>query len=143
MRAPLTFVLLLHYLLVGVLGSAWATLDRQQRAPTAARPYVHSVLCQSHNSLRLDCFDACNGSQTDSFLHQLVDDDHGHTGAPKSFKAKLLIDTHLLAAAVPVFTRPRYVRASRHLAEPLASRLAAGILNIEGPPPKVRPAFAG
>ena len=142
MRSPLAFFLVLHYLLTGVLGGAWATITREE-APTAAHPYVHSVLCQTHNYLRLDCFDSCDGEQSGQFLKKLVAGDDASAGSPQSSKVKAQLDQHLLAEPAFVPVAPGYARAicPTRLLPPAAA--VPGIFVVEGPPPKVTPALAG
>ena len=143
MRSPLLALFLaLHYLLTGVLGGAWATRTREE-APTAARPFVHSVLCQTHNYLRLDCFDTCNGETPGQALHQLIVGDDHSAGAPHDAKMKVQVDVYLLADPGFVPVQPRYARALQPTRLLPVVAVAAGVFTVEGPPPKVTPAFAG
>ncbi|MBC7448798.1 MAG: hypothetical protein H7330_12145 [Hymenobacteraceae bacterium] len=136
MRSLLAFMLVLHYLLSGVLGGAWATAARAA-APSAAHPYVHSVLCQTHNYLRLDCFDHCNGEQSGQLLKKLIGGDDDPASSPESNKDKAQLDVHLLARPVFVLATPHYARAGSptRLLPPAAA--VPGIFIVEGPPPKV------
>lgn len=61
LRSLLAVLLLANYLLVVVAG----LLVSRPEAPrfSAAHPYVHSLECQRHNYLHLDCFEHCNGGQ--------------------------------------------------------------------------------
>ena len=107
MRALLAHLLVLHYLLTGVLGGAWATITRED-APSAAHPYVHSVLCQTHNYLRLDCFDHCNGEQAEHLLKQLAtggNEEHHRPGGASQNRDKAPCDVHILTELVPVPAR--------------------------------------
>jgi hypothetical protein len=142
MRPPLALLLVLHYLL-GVLGGAWATVTRAP-APSAAHPYVHAAVCQTHNYLRLDCFDSCNGEQPGHFLKQLATGDDGSHHRPNDTSPnaeKALFDVHLLVAAVLVPVRPLYGRALLVSAPVSAPPLATGVLAVESPPPKSSLAF--
>ena len=58
-RSSLTLLLLLNYLLVVGAGLV------ERPAPTVSQPfaYVHNHDCQVRNSLRIGCFDDCNGVQ--------------------------------------------------------------------------------
>jgi hypothetical protein len=141
MRAFLALLLVCHYLLTGVLGSAWATLAREP-APSAQHPYVHSVLCQTHNYLRLDCFDQCNGDQPGHLLKQLATGDDHPSGAPQNHD-KAQCDVHVLTALVAVPTAPRYglpIRPARLLPIPA---VVTAEFPVEGPPPKVASAYLG
>lgn len=143
MRSPLALLLVFHYLLTGVLGGAWATVTRAD-APSEQYPYVHSVLCQTHNYLRLDCFDHCNGEQHGAVLKKLVagNDDAATPTQNKSEKAQF--DCHLLVVGpVPVPTAPRYAGAPRSARLPYLAAICAGVFTVEGPPPEVVPATAG
>ena len=143
MRSPLALLLVFHYLLTVVLGGVWAMRAREE-APTAAHPYVHSVLCQTHNYLRLDCFDSCNGEQSGSLLKKLTAGDDGATGTPPSFKAKTALDDHLVAEPVLLPVSPvaaAWILRPEHWLTPPAAPV--GVFSVEGPPPKVSPALAG
>ncbi|MGI4761580.1 MAG: hypothetical protein ACRYF0_12780 [Janthinobacterium lividum] len=61
LRALLTWLLLLNYLLV--VGAGLLVSRPPEPLFSAAHPYVHSKDCQQHNYLRLDCFERCNGDQ--------------------------------------------------------------------------------
>ncbi len=142
MRSPLALLLVFHYLLTVVLGGVWAMQARDE-APTAAHPYVHSVLCQTHNYLRLDCFDSCNGEQSAGILKKLTAGGDGPASSPQSIEAKISLDDHVVAGPVLIPVRPRYARALRstRLLPPVA--VAPGVFSVESPPPKVLPALAG
>jgi hypothetical protein len=142
MRQTLALLLVLHYLLTGVLGGAWATITREE-APSAAHPYVHSVLCQTHNYLRLDCFDSCNGEQPGHVLKQLVAGDDDATADPQAKQTKAQFDCHLLVETPFVPACPRYARALRLARLLTVSAVVPGVFAVEGPPPKVLPALAG
>jgi hypothetical protein len=142
MRSPLALLLVLHYLLTGVLGGAWVVATRAD-APSAQHPYVHSVLCQTHNYLRLDCFDQCNGEQPGHLLKQLVAGDDDVTGDPQTKQTKAQLDYHLLVETPLVPTRPLYARALRPARLLISSAAVLGVFAVEGPPPRVAPATAG
>ena len=92
----LTLLLLLNYLLVVGAG----LVERPARVIDRPFAYVHSHDCQLRHTLRLACFDDCNGTQYTVKknggrlpLHQLL----------TSFKG---VDTHCLSELRVVFTRP-------------------------------------
>lgn len=58
-RSYLVLLLLLNYLLVVGAGMA----ERPARVVNRPFPYVHSHDCQLRHTLRLACFDDCNGVQ--------------------------------------------------------------------------------
>ena len=59
LRPRLTLLLLLHYLLVVGAG----LVERPARVVNRPFAYVHSPDCQLRHTLRLACFDDCNGVQ--------------------------------------------------------------------------------
>lgn len=59
LRPYLTLLLLLHYLLV--VGAS--LMERPARPIDRPFAYVHSHDCQLRNTLRIGCFDDCNGVQ--------------------------------------------------------------------------------
>ncbi|AMJ66213.1 hypothetical protein [Hymenobacter sp. PAMC 26628] len=61
LRSLLAFLLLANYLLV--VGAGLVASRPEVPRFSAAHPYVHSLDCQQHNYLRLDCFERCNGEQ--------------------------------------------------------------------------------
>ncbi len=135
MRSLIALALALHYLLTGVLGSAWVTLARDP-APSAQHPYVHSVLCQTHNYLRLDCFDECNGRQPGHLLKQLASGDNHPDGAPQTL-AKTICDVHVLAEPVRVPLAPRAFRRALLVSTHPVPALLTADKSVEGPPPQV------
>ncbi len=130
MRAPFVLLLLLHYLLTGVLGGTMAELTRPA-APSAAHPYAHSVDCQRHNYLRLDCFDSCNGKQhTLKALAKGLKDHH------QSTVQKQALDSHVLLAPL-VLPQPHGAWvATAPQATPRLLAAVAGYFLLEGPPPE-------
>jgi len=58
-RSYLVLLLLLNYLLVASAG----LVERPARAIDRPFNYVHSQDCQLHHTLRVACFDDCNGVQ--------------------------------------------------------------------------------
>ena len=96
LRPYLTLLLLLNYLLVVGAG----LVERPARVIDRPFAYVHSHDCQLQHTLRLACFDDCNGVQYTVKkngerlpLQQLL----------TSFKG---LDTHCLTKVRVVFTRP-------------------------------------
>ena len=61
LRSLLAALLLANYLLV--VGAGLGVSRPEAPRFSEARPYVHSLECQRHNYLRLDCFERCNGEQ--------------------------------------------------------------------------------
>jgi len=95
-RQFLTLLLLLNYLLVVGAG----LVERPARPIERPFAYVHSQDCQLKHTLRLACFDDCNGVQYTVKktgerlpLQQLLN----------SFKG---LDTHCLTAVGVVFAKP-------------------------------------
>ena len=112
LRPYLTLLLLLNYLLVVGAG----LVERPARPIDRPFAYVHSQDCQLRHTMRLGCFDDCNGVQYTVKkngerlpLQQLL----------TSFKG---LDTHCLAEWRVVFTRPVYASA--------ATRLATGVVAV-------------
>ncbi|MDO7850530.1 hypothetical protein [Hymenobacter convexus] len=116
-RQFLTLLLLLNYLLVVGAG----LVERPARPITRPFAYVHSPDCQLKHTLRLACFDDCNGVQYTVKktgerlpLQQLLN----------SFKG---LDTHCLsevrvAFAWPVFIASESRSAARVVAVPVGYR---------------------
>ncbi|MDO7874442.1 hypothetical protein Q5H93_06835 [Hymenobacter sp. ASUV-10] len=63
LRPLLACLLLLNYLLV--VGAGLRVGRPEAPAFSAARPYVHNKACQQRNYLHLDCFEQCNGNQSE------------------------------------------------------------------------------
>jgi hypothetical protein len=112
LRQLLTLLLLLNYLLVVGAG----LVERPARPIDRPFAYVHSHDCQLKHTLRLACFDDCNGVQYTVKktgerlpLQQLLN----------SFKG---LDTHCLADVRVAFTRPVFAS--------LESRLAARVVAV-------------
>jgi hypothetical protein len=116
-RQLLTLLLLLNYLLVVGAG----LVERPARPITRPFAYVHSPDCQLKHTLRLACFDDCNGVQYTVKktgerlpLQQLLN----------SFKG---LDAHCLAEARVVFATPVFAfaepgRATREVVVPIGHR---------------------
>ncbi|MDO7844981.1 hypothetical protein Q5H92_01320 [Hymenobacter sp. M29] len=111
-RQLLTLLLLLNYLLVVGAG----LVERPARPITRPFAYVHSPDCQLKHTLRLACFDDCNGVQYTVKkagerlpLQQLLN----------SFKG---LDTHCLSEVRVAFVRPVFIA--------LESRLGARIVAV-------------
>ena len=106
LRPYFTLLLLLNYLLVVGAG----LVERPARAIDRPFAYVHSHDCQLRHTLRLGCFDDCNGVQYTVKkngerlpLQQLL----------TSFKG---LDSHCLPEWRVAFTRPVYAPAAVRLA---------------------------
>ena len=100
-RSYLVLLLLLHYLLVVGAG----LVERPARVVDRPFAYAHSQDCQLRHTLRLACFDDCNGVQYTVKktgerlpLQQLLN----------SFKG---LDAHCLAESRVVFVRPLFAVA--------------------------------
>ncbi|MET4076091.1 hypothetical protein [Hymenobacter sp. UYCo722] len=110
-RPFLTLLLLLNYLLVVGAG----LVERPARVIDRPFAYVHSHDCQLRHTMRLGCFDDCNGVQYTVRkngerlpLQQLL----------TSFKG---LDTHCLADCRVVFERPFFTASEvRQVARGLA-----------------------
>ena len=117
LRPYLTLLLLLNYLLVVGVG----LVERPARAIDRPFAYVHSHDCQLQHTMRLGCFDDCNGVQYTVQkngerlpLQQLL----------TSFKG---LDTHCLTETRVLFARPIFTavearRAARVMAMPTGYR---------------------
>ncbi|MCI1189609.1 hypothetical protein MON38_19470 [Hymenobacter sp. DH14] len=117
LRPYLTLLLLLNYLLVVGAG----LVERPAKVIDRPFAYVHSQDCQLKHTLRLACFDDCNGVQYTVKkngerlpLQQLL----------TSFKG---LDTHCLTELRVVFARPVFRttgvrRAAREVAVPVGYR---------------------
>ena len=117
LRPYLTLLLLLNYLLVVGAG----LVERPARVIDRPFAYVHSSDCQLRHTLRLGCFDDCNGVQYTVQkngerlpLQQLL----------SSFKG---LDTHCLPETRGVFARPVFTaaearQAARVVAVPVGYR---------------------
>ena len=117
LRPCLTLLLLLNYLLVVGAG----LVERPARVIDRPFAYVHSPDCQLRHTLRLGCFDDCNGVQYTVKkngerlpLQQLL----------TSFKG---LDTHCLAEyrmvfEQPFFTAPEARQVARRSAVPVGYR---------------------
>ena len=123
-RPYLTLLLLLNYLLVVGAG----LVERPARPIDRPFAYVHSQDCQLRHTLRLGCFDDCNGVQYTAKkngerppLQQLL----------TSFKG---LDTHCLAEWRVVFARPVYAAATAHVAARTAVMPVGHRGQIELPP---------
>ncbi|GAB2850906.1 hypothetical protein [Hymenobacter ruber] len=96
LRQYLTLLLLLNYLLVVGAG----LVERPAKVIDRPFAYVHSQDCQLRHTLRLGCFDDCNGVQYTV----------KKTGERPPFQQLLTslkgLDTHCLPEVRVVFTRP-------------------------------------
>ena len=124
LRPYLTLLLLLNYLLVVGAG----LVERPARPIDRPFAYVHSQDCQLRHTMRLGCFDDCNGVQYTVQkngerlpLQQLL----------TSFKG---LDTHCLAEWRVAFTRPVYAPAAARLATCVVAVPAGYRGQVELPP---------
>lgn len=123
-RPYLTLLLLLNYLLVVGAG----LVERPAQSIDRPFAYAHSHDCQLRNTLRLGCFDDCNGTQYTVRkngerlpLQQLL----------TSFKG---IDAHCLAETRVVFAAPVRARAEVRMGRPAVAVPAGYRGQIELPP---------
>ena len=124
LRPYLTLLLLLNYLLVVGAG----LVERPARPIDRPFAYVHSQDCQLRHTMRLGCFDDCNGVQYTVKkngerlpLQQLL----------TSFKG---LDTHCLAEWRVAFVRPVYAPAAARLATCVVAVPAGYRGQVELPP---------
>ena len=117
-RSSLTLLLLLNYLLVVGAG----LVERPARAIDRPFAYVHRSDCQLRHTLRIGCFDDCNGTQYTVQkngerppLQQLLT-------SLKSLDAHCLPDVGRVAMDAPGFPRPETWRAARGMAVPAGFR---------------------
>ena len=123
-RPYFTLLLLLNYLLVVGAG----LVERPARVIDRPFAYEHSHDCQLQNTLRLGCFDDCNGVQYTIKkngerlpLQQLL----------TSFKG---LDIHCLSELQVVFVRPIFVGAESRLAARVVAAPVGYRGQIELPP---------
>ena len=104
-RPYLTLLLLLNYLLVvgaGLVERPAQTIDR----PFA---YEHSHDCQLQNTLRLGCFDDCNGTQ------YTVMKNGERLPLQQLLTSSKSLDAHCLSETRVLFARSVWVRAKQEL----------------------------
>ncbi|MGI4887404.1 MAG: hypothetical protein ACRYFR_20795 [Janthinobacterium lividum] len=125
-RSFLALLLLANYLLV--VGAGLVVNRPEAPRFSAAHPYVHSLDCQRHNYLHLDCFERCNGAQAARAKPP--------TGTGLHFLAQLKgLDAHCAAAAapVPLLRGPYLAAGAPAVGGPTA--VAAGFAAPPTPPP--------
>ncbi|MBO2012408.1 hypothetical protein [Hymenobacter negativus] len=118
LRQYLTLLLLLNYLLVVGAG----LVERPVRPIDRPFAYVHSQDCQLKHTLRLACFDDCNGVQ---YTVQKTGERLPLQLLLSSFKG---LDTHCLSEVRVAFTRPVFVSSESRL----AARVAAVPIGYRG-----------
>ena len=124
LRPYFTLLLLLNYLLVVGAG----LVERPARAIDRPFAYAHTPDCQLKHTLRLACFDDCNGVQYTV---------HKHGERPPlqqqltSFKG---LDAHCLAEWRVVFARPAFGAARARYAAPVVAELVGHRGRLELPP---------
>lgn len=125
LRATLTLLLLLHYLLVVCAGAT----GRPEAPKAHAFNYVHSADCQVKNAWRGGvCYDDCNGTQYE--CHK----SHQPQSLPQLLAACKGLDMHcLVALGLPTLTPVRY-RTERPLPGREAPVLAGVRREIYSPP---------
>jgi hypothetical protein len=117
LRPYLTLLLLLNYLLVVGAG----LVERPAKVIDRPFAYVHSQDCQLKHTLRLACFDDCNGVQ---YTVKKTGERRPLQQLLTSFKG---LDTHCLQELQVVFARPVFGvaearRAARVVAVPVGYR---------------------
>ena len=117
LRPYLTLLLLLNYLLVVGAG----LVERPAKVIDRPFAYVHSPDCQLKHTLRLGCFDDCNGVQ---YTVQKYGERLPLQQLLSTFKG---LDTHCLTEVRVVFTRPvfniaRARQSARAVAVPVGYR---------------------
>lgn len=125
-RSLLAFLLLANYLLV--VGAGLVVSRPEVPRFSAAHPYVHSLDCQRHNYLHLDCFERCNGAQAARATPP--------TGTGLHFLAQLKgLDVHCATAAAqgPGPRGPQLPTGAPAVGGPVA--VAAGFAGPPTPPP--------
>lgn len=104
-RPYLTLLLLLNYLLVVGAG----LVERPARVVDRPFAYVHSHDCQLQHTMRLGCFDDCNGVQ---YTVQKTGERPPLQQLLTSLKG---LDIHCLTEARVVFTKPAFRRSQPRL----------------------------
>ncbi|MDB5269634.1 MAG: hypothetical protein JWP58_2674 [Hymenobacter sp.] len=117
LRPYLTLLLLLNYLLVVGAG----LVERPAKVIDRPFAYVHSPDCQLRHTLRLGCFDDCNGVQ---YTVKKTGERPPIQQLLTSLKG---LDTHCLTETRVVFARPVFAaaearRATRVVAVPVGYR---------------------
>lgn len=125
-RSYLTLLLLLNYLLVVGAG----VVERPARVVDRPFAYVHRSDCQLRHTLRLACFDDCNGVQYTVTkqgerppLHQLLTMLKG-------------LDKHCLRETTVTFAAPRALRSAAVRPAARAPQVAVGHQNLPERPPR-------
>jgi hypothetical protein len=105
-RPYFTLLLLLNYLLVVGAG----LVERPEKVIDRPFAYVHHADCQLHNTLRIGCFDDCNGVQ---YTVQKTGERPPLQQLLTSLKG---LDTHCLPEARAALTKPVFCRVEPKLA---------------------------
>ena len=124
LRPYLTLLLLLNYLLVVGAG----LVERPARPADRPFAYVHSPDCQLRHTLRLGCFDDCNGVQ------YTVQKNGERLPLQQLLTSCKGLDAHCLAEWRVSFVRPAYAPAPGHLASCVAAVPVGYRGQIELPP---------
>ena len=126
LRSLLAVLLLAGYLLV--VGAGLVVSRPEVPRFSAARPYVHSLECQRHNYLRLDCFEHCNGEQAAPAKWP--------SGTGLHFLAQLKgLDVHCAFGESLAGGRPPARAYPARIAAGAPGAVAAGFERREYPPP--------
>jgi len=124
LRPLLVLLLLANYLLVVGAG----LVERPARPITRPFAYVHSQDCQLKHTLRLACFDDCNGVQ---YTVQKTGERLPLQQLLNSFKG---LDTHCLSEVRVAFTKPVFTCSESRLAARIAAVSVGFRGQIELPP---------
>ena len=124
LRQLLTLLLLLNYLLVVGAG----LVERPAKVIDRPFAYVHSPDCQLKHTLRLACFDDCNGVQ---YTVQKYGERLPLQQLLSTFKG---LDTHCLTVVRVAFVRPVFVAAEARWAARVVAVPAGFQGRIELPP---------
>ena len=123
-RPYLTLLLLLNYLLVVGAG----LVERPAKVIDRPFAYVHSPDCQLKHTLRLACFDDCNGVQ---YTVQKYGERLPLQQLLSTFKG---LDTHCLTETRVVFARPVFGKAAARWAARVAAVPVGYRGQVELPP---------
>ena len=123
-RPYLTLLLLLNYLLVVGAG----LVERPARVIDRPFAYAHSHDCQLRHTLRVGCFDDCNGVQ---YTVKKTGERPPLQLLLSSFKG---LDTHCLAEVRVAFVRPVFIASKARLVARIAAVPVGYRGQIELPP---------
>jgi len=125
-RSYLTLLLLLNYLLV--VGAS--VVERPARVVDRPFDYVHRSDCQLRHTLRLACFDDCNGVQYQA-------DKHGERPPLHQMLTMLKgLDKHCLRETTVSFATPLALRSATVRPPTRELQVAVGHQNLPERPPR-------